>query len=34
MITLIKTLHFAAIFFSGWLVMLAMSHLLKISEKR
>lgn len=34
MITLIKTLHFAAIFLSGWLVIHAMSHLLKISEKR
>lgn len=34
MITLIKTLHFAAIFLSGWLVIHALSHLLKISEKR
>lgn len=34
MITLIKTLHYTAILLSGWLVMLAMSHLLKISEKR
>lgn len=34
MITLIKTLHFAAIFLSGWLVIHALSHLLKISKKR
>lgn len=34
MITFIKTLHFAAILLSGWLVMHAMSYLIKISEKR
>ena len=32
--TLIKTLHFAAILLSGWLVMRSMSHLIRISEKR
>lgn len=32
--TTIKTLHFAAIILSGWLVMCSMSHLIKISEKR
>lgn len=32
--TTIKTLHFATIILSGWLVMCSMSHLIKISEKR
>ncbi len=34
MITFIKTLHFAAILLSGWLVMHAMSYLIEISGKR
>lgn len=34
MITFIKILQFAGILLSGWLVMHAMSHLLRISEKR
>lgn len=34
MSTFIKILDFSAILLSGWLVMLALSHLIKISEKR